>query len=311
VTDLHTLAANMKAAAAKISATANPNIRGYADAADAFADAVADKLEPVTPPPPQVGKLRFGIDANVAGYGTAAQNNVKALGAKLIREDRNDYALAWAKSQGITTIGIIWLNTNSVGMGADIIEDDNEPYYHNWNGLGFASYYQRCRDVAKTVKQLHPGKPVILPVLANTPAQCAQINAAAPDIWNYHDYIGVHPYTRPGPAANATPWLNGWRAELAKIGHGGIPFAVTEFGCPVSGTFEGYSAFTEEQQRLNLDEFFTLVEARSDVAIVMTYMMQDWGNRDSDVEHWFGLLRSDSSRRPGWDVVQKRIAAHP
>jgi hypothetical protein len=52
VTDLHTLAANMKAAAAKISATTNPNIRGYADATDAFADAVADKLEPVAPPPP-------------------------------------------------------------------------------------------------------------------------------------------------------------------------------------------------------------------------------------------------------------------
>ena len=71
--------------------------------------------------------------------------------------------------------------------------------------------------------------------------------------------------------------LDKWRSNLKAIGHGGLPFWVTEIGWPTSGT-NWRPAQTQQQQSDYFAQFISTAKARSDVAAVIAYQLQDWGS---------------------------------
>jgi len=263
--------------------------------------------------------FRVGVIGNVAGWGTPMQQNVLDIGSKLIREDVGDFALSWANSHGITDICIIGMSATSGGTACPIVELDNEPYNSStWDISGWA---QTAMSVAQQVKAAHPSAKILLPVgppwnngnvMVNGQwVDCVlAINNAAPGIWQYIDGIAIHPYSQPaGPVPGRFPVLDKWRSNLKAIGHD-IPFWVTEVGWPTGG-INWPPAQTEQQQADYIGQFIDAAKARGDIRAVLVYDLQDYGPRDSNSEHWFGLLHVDFTKKPSWSVVQQRILANP
>jgi hypothetical protein len=277
-----------------------------------------------TPLPSSGTKFRVGVIANVAGYGAPMQQKVLSIGAKIIREDRGDYGLTWAKANGVTADCIIWMDPASPGANCPIVELDNEPYNNNvWINGDVNAWAKKALSVAQQVKAAHPNAIVLLPVGPpwnngdikepnGTMRDCVlAINDAAPTIWNYVDGIAIHPYSQPAaPVPGRFPVLDKWRSNLKAIGHGSLPFWVTELGWPTSGT-NWSPAQTEQQQSDYLAQFISTAKARGDVAAVIAYQLQDWGPRDSDSEHWFGVLNADGSPKVAYGTLKQLIAANP
>lgn len=276
------------------------------------------------PAPAASSSMRVGLNANVAGYGDPMKQNVLNIGAKLIREDRGDYALSWARANGITDDCIVWLDPNSAGAQCPIVELDNEPYENHWNNTDVYQWARKAQSVAQQIKAAHPSTIVLLPIGpsysngdttlpdGSTRDTILAINDAAPTIWNSIDGIAIHPYSQPsGPVPGRFPVLDKWRTNLRAIGHGSLPFYVTEIGWPTGGNNWNPGGQTEQQQSDYLGQFIDTCKTRGDVAAIFVYQLQDWGPRDTDSEHYFGLLRPDGSAKPAYSTVKQRIAANP
>lgn len=265
------------------------------------------------PAPTPMSKL-VGVSNNLTGGGN--RQHVLDLGVKLIREDRPSQTVVdWAHGNGIKVIGIMYGATS--GLIADIVEGDNEPYNSSsWDVVGWAGKMLAC---AKAAKQA--GKTFLLPVgppwnngnvnVNGTWRDCvAAISAAQPSIWQYVDGISIHPYSQPNDPSVRTPILDKWRTNLATVGHGGIPFWCTEFGWPTGGTTWPGGTYTEQAQADYYTKFMATIGARPDVAALVPYRLDDFGSRDSDSEHWFGLIDPSGRRKLAWSVVQQ-LAANP
>ena len=305
----------------RVAVTAT-NVAGSATSVSSQTSAVSPA--PLPPAPSTSPKFRVGVIANVAGYGAPMQQKVLSMGAKLIREDRGDYAVTWAKANGVTADCIIWMDPTSPGANCPIVELDNEPYNNNvWINGDVNQWAKKALTVAQEVKAAHPNAIVLLPVGPpwnngdvkepnGTTRDCVlAINDAAPGIWNYVDGIAIHPYSQPaGPVPGRFPILDKWRSNLKAIGHGNLPFWVTELGWPTGGT-NWSPAQTEQQQSDYLAQFISTAKGRGDVAAVIAYQLQDWGPRDSDSEHWFGVMNADGSPKVAYGTLKQLIAANP
>lgn len=280
-------------------------------------------LEGATAPtPPPASTTRVGMQGNIGGgAGAAAQALMLDLGVKIIREDRGDWAIPWAHANNIQVCGIIWLDPNSVGVGADVVELDNEPYYNNWLNGDVHQWAVKARDVAKAVKAAHPTKPVLLPAGSFANNGDTQLpdgtwrdtllayNDAAPDIWNSIDGIAIHPYSQPNPPVpGKLSILDKYRADLVNLGHGALPFWVTEVGWPTGGNNWNTGGQTEQQQSDYLAQFIAACRARTDVAVIFPYQLQDWGPRDTDSEHYFGIVRQDGTKKIAYATVKALIS---
>ena len=135
----------------RVAVTAS-NVAGSATSASAQTAVVV--AAPAPPPPPtSTSDFRVGVIANVAGYGAPMQQKVLAIGAKLIREDRGDFAVAWAKANGITDDCIISLDAASAGANCPVVELDNEPYNNNvWINGDVNQWAKKALSVAQQVK---------------------------------------------------------------------------------------------------------------------------------------------------------------
>lgn len=279
---------------------------------------VAPPPTTTTTPAPSAS-FRVGVIGNVAGWGAPMQANMLAIGTKLIREDRGDFALSWAQANGITDICIIAMSASSAGANCPVVELDNEPYNSSTWDVG--TWARNALAVAQQVHAAHPSATILLPVgppWNNGNVQVngvwtdtvLAINAAAPGIWQYVNGIAIHPYSQPaGPVPGRFPVLDKWRSNLKAIGHD-LPFWVTEIGWPTGGQ-NWPPPQTEQQQADYLGQFIDTAKARGDVRAVLVYDAQDYGPRDTDSEHYFGLLHVDGTKKPAWSVVQSRIAANP
>jgi hypothetical protein len=261
----------------------------------------------------------------VAGYGPPRQQEVLASGIKLIREDRGDYAVAWAHANGINCIGLIYLDPNSPGVGCDEIELDNEPY---WTSEDPRVWAQQADAVAKTLRARGITKPILLPLLAFsndaalgsgihgngdftydgvTKPFVEWVNEGAPDIWQYVDGFSIHPYS---PNAPWTPTaMNDVRAELQAIpAAANKPFWITEFGWATGGNPSGDWDTSEANQASWLASAIDQMKARSDVAAIVLYQFEDLNTNDATTsEDHYGLLRSDGSAKPAYAVVEQRL----
>lgn len=272
----------------------------------------------VAPPPPS--GFAIGIDANLGQGGR--KDLVQQVGFKKIRESNGDCAIPWAHSVGIKVLGIAMMNQGSPAMGADEVETDNEPWNRDWAAAGGwngnpAAYCAATRDLLRTLKAQHPNVITHIPVgppWNNGDVQqpdgswldCVLMwDRYTPDIWPLVDRVAPHPYSQPNPPNWAV--LDKYRASLNSIGQGHIPFSVTEVGWPVSGG----NGVSEQQQADYISMFITQAKARGDVSDVYPYQSQDWGARDGDPEHWFGIFDSAGRARPAVAVLQQAIKANP
>jgi|GEM_PF-7040605 len=272
---------------------------------------------PTTVPPLPATLPSLGI-VTCCGADTTEESRLLTLGVKLIRMDRGDYELPFAHQHGMLVDGIIWLDTASAGMGADILELDNEPYFNNWDGMGGPQQWaQKARDVAKSIKASSSSKTILLPLYAQNNSNDTRvytngswqplvdvINQAAPDIWQYVDAFAIHPYSAPNPPNFST--MDHIRSQLKAIGSkADKPFWVTEVGWPTGGTSSN-AAVSEADQALYLGQFIDQARARSDVAVVILFKISD-GYSPALTESHYGLFHLDGSQKPSFSVVQSRL----
>ena len=329
----------LPAEAAAISAKGSPNVRAFAIDSAAVAvdhEARLAKLEaaqpgPVTPPPAPTptpppaptptppATMRVGVTANEDGWGLSRQKLVLAMGAKLLREDRNDWSIPFARANGLTTIGVIYLDPLSVGTGCDIIELDNEPWNTPWVNGDVHAYAVKVRDLAKQVRAAYPSKPILVsvgPPWNNGDVQLPDgtwrdcvlaYNDAAPDLWGYVTGVAIHPYSQPNPPVPGVMGiLDKWRGNLRAVGHD-LPFWVTEVGWP---TTAGSGSVTEALQATYVGDFIDHCAARGDVAAVTVYQLVDQATSDTgNAEMHFGLMHTDGSPKPAYAAVKSRLTA--
>jgi hypothetical protein len=280
-------------------------------------------VAPATPKVETGAAMQIGVVANAAGYGESRKQLVLATGIKLIREDRGDYAVAWAHAHGINCIGIIFMNPDSPGTGCDEIELDNEPYWANVDPRAWA---RQALAVAKALRARGIEKPILLPLLALedgstnfdgsgdytydgvTKPWVQWLNEAAPELWRYVDGFAIHPYTLSGPPRfNA---IDAVRAELNAIPDARAkPFWVTEIGWP-TGPASDAAATTEGSQAVFLQLFINAMRARKDVAAVVVYNLVDLSPEPyTAIIDAYGLIHTDGSPKPALAVVEQEARA--
>jgi exo-beta-1,3-glucanase (GH17 family) len=196
-----------------------------------------------------------------------------------------------------------------------VIEGDNEPYnISTWDIVAWSARMLACAKAAKAA-----GRKFLLPVgppwnngnvmYAGAWTDCvAAINHAQPTIWQYVDGISIHPYSQPYDPSIRTAILDKWRSNLTAAGHGAIPFWLTEFGWPTGGSTWPGANYNEQTQADYYTKAFQTFGSRSDVAAMIPYRLDDFGARDADSEHWFGLNNADGSHKAAYTVVKSRVA---
>jgi len=136
---------------------------------------------------------------------------------------------------------------------------------------------------------------------------------AVPDLGNYVDGWTDHPY---GDAPDDwNPTSPTWGAEFQQFrkvhdefaahGAGSAPMWITEFGYATSGD----RSVSEQQQAAYLTMAANILATVPYARAFFIYQLQDWGPRDGDREHWFGITNADGSPKPAYAAVRALAAA--
>lgn len=125
----------------------------------------------------------------------------------------------------------------------------------------------------------------------------------------YFDAFNYHPYGKNSGYLNT-----GTLTELASVyalmqtnGDGAKKIWLTEFGYPTNGT--GGQSFTDEgTQALMLQAAIRTVRQLPYAGPLFIYDFVDDVGSQPDREGYFGIIRSDGTRKPGWVLIQQTIA---
>jgi hypothetical protein len=207
------------------------------------------------------------------------------------------------------------------------IETWNEPYWYSFNDSG-ADPGTYARLVKAAGAAIHAANPQVKVLLAadltgyvSDSKQVEWVNtmySAVPDLNSYFDGVAVHPYSWPdapdvydGPGDRwAFKRIGDIRAKFVAHGAANKGFWITEVGYPTcSGSNRCVS---EAAQASDLARIFQLV--KTDYAgfmqAIFIYNYKDpSGAGSSDPEGWFGLLRSNGSAKPAWNVLRQATGA--
>jgi hypothetical protein len=138
--------------------------------------------------------------------------------------------------------------------------------------------------------------------------------AADPGVLRLIDGVAVHPYVFGAPGADdgiPLPFrferIEAIARELDSLGAPRVPLWITEIGWSTCDKRPDCASDQEQAQRIA--DVFTRVRRRplSDrVRAVFIYHLHDFPDhaRD-DREAWYGLLRTNGSRKPAWSVVRQ------
>jgi hypothetical protein len=138
--------------------------------------------------------------------------------------------------------------------------------------------------------------------------------AADPGLMRLIDGVAVHPYVFGTPGADdgiALPFrferIDAIAHELTALGAGRVPLWITEIGWSTCDTRPDCGSERDQAERIA--DVFARVRRRplSDrVRAVFVYHLRDFpGHSRSDREGWYGLLRTDGSRKPAWSTVRQ------
>jgi exo-beta-1,3-glucanase (GH17 family) len=141
--------------------------------------------------------------------------------------------------------------------------------------------------------------------------------AAVPDLARWFDGVAVHPYATGASPDEYTP-SGDTRGQFRRIeqihdrfaahGAGAKPFWLTEIGwatCP-----ERPPCVNEQQQADYIQRMLEIVRGYSWVQAVLIYNYRDdqrAADSPTNMNKWYGLLRSDGRAKPAWKVLQRAM----
>lgn len=142
---------------------------------------------------------------------------------------------------------------------------------------------------------------------------------------NYFDAIALHPYSFPAEPSYPASW-NGWqqinliRQIMTENGDNDKFIWFTEFGSPTNGpgvandnlrlgNFVHEIDFVTEnrQSAIANDAIKQSVNMKDWIGPFFWYSLIDSGTAKETPENFFGLLRSDGSKKPAWYIIESRI----
>lgn len=193
----------------------------------------------------------------------------------------------------------------------------NEPYLRGFSASGIdpGRYARLVRATAIAVRDADPGVAILAAADTRDDSGGDWITgmfAAVPDLARYFDAVAVHPYSRGLSPDVYTPpdtryqWrrIDEIRAELVRRG-ADDPLWITELGwstCPAGAADD---CIDEQQQAQYLGRAIELSRARSWVAALFVYAYRAWEEDADDREDWFGIVHSDGTPKPAWEVVRR------
>jgi hypothetical protein len=278
----------------------------------------------VTPPPPN--RMQLALTSDMNGW-TQYRAPALAFGFRLFREEPSNISgvqpvIDWAHANGSKVIAIYRGNgtgpANPLALQADIVEAANEFW---WQGASFdiAAYARQMSADADTAHAA--GKPYLASILAwcglsslvdsqpfdtmgnwkGSPA-VAQINAAAPELWEKCAGFAIHPYSTGKPYDNAC--LDKVRGQLDAIPTAkGKPFYATEFGygAPATGPWSVSLQTQADWLGIQIDA----LRARGDVAAACLFRFNDYGATGGDGD--YGIQDRSNNPKPAFAVVKARL----
>ena len=274
---------------------------------------VSYKWPTTTPPAPTPTGFKLGFCGN-SGFPASGGSNAATINSKCIRVDNSlsDATVNWALANNVEVMGLggpLTMPTVDKFPTIDLWEYDNEPYFRR--PLNVATYAGTALTFAKAFKAKYPNKLLVLPVYAQVNSDGGdfpingdttkwspwvnQLFDAQPDLKNYYDGWGAHPYTTPNAPSFST--LDKIKAQLDNKGFN-KPCYVTEIGWAVSQVGEA-------KQAQYLDEFIKAAKTRSWIKQVYVYCLLSWN--DADKEGSFGMFRPNGQARPSVTVFKNNL----
>jgi Ca-dependent carbohydrate-binding module xylan-binding len=289
-------------------------------------------------PSPTSGSMIVGL--NGANYGTTGVNDVKnAVGYTRLDNGLSTTTFANYESAGVkvevdfsgpyntggvsalnpttwASNALSWYGANCATDRCPVIEVLNEPWWPKWWGTNAGSQANAdayARLLKATWEAFHSRYGASAPkILASCEDQ--SWNSYWCDEWRnsgavsnplqYVDGVTVHPY---GGTSNRTQSALGSTAEVTTAHSvSGKPVYVTEIGWPTatqcSSTGDSFQ-WSETDQATNITNFVEWARSTGYVAAVMYFNYHDFGSCD-----WYGVVRSDGTRKPGYYALQAEAA---
>ena len=138
---------------------------------------------------------------------------------------------------------------------------------------------------------------------------------AVPDLNRYIDGWTDHPYCNGLNPAVWDPGSSTWywqfkqftrvHEEFADHGAGDLPMWITEFGYPTNGD----RSVDRTRQAKYLQDAVRILGRYAYAQALFVYQLQDWGPRDGDREHYFGVVQADGATKPAFSALQKVAGA--
>jgi hypothetical protein len=121
------------------------------------------------------------------------------------------------------------------------------------------------------------------------------------------DAVAAHPYTYPNSPADNLP-LDAWgqlesmRRTMVANGDANKQIWITEFGAPTNGPDQSGDHVTEIQQSQILADALRIRRGYTWVGPFFWYEYQDDGTSTATSENFYGIVRSDGSHKPAYDI---------
>jgi hypothetical protein len=215
-----------------------------------------------------------------------------------------------------------------VAVGIEVWNEQNFAWRGGSDPSDPERYTRLLCDAHAEVKRLRPSLPVVFGSLSpggkNIPPRDYWNRALLAGAGRCFDAMGVHPYA--GRAPNNDPRSATWdsmvqldtvRSVLTAHGLADARLWVTEWGYSTyndsDGTVPGNNGHldgvTESDQALFLPLGLRRLMEQPDVDMVIIHRLQDGGTDRNHIEHNFGMVRTDSTRKPSYQTLVDERAA--
>ena len=198
-------------------------------------------------------------------------------------------------------------------------EVGNEP----WNTTTPQDYAVAYKDAVAAGRRANPRARFLIAAFSAWPRPGGGVYGswvepmykAVPDLNRYVDGWTDHPYCNGldpdvwDPGAVTWYWqfkqFTRVHREFARHGAGDLPMWITEFGYPT----EGDRSVDRATQASYLENAVRILTGYSYARALFVYQLQDWGPRDGDREHYFGVVGADGARKPAFRILRKVASA--
>ena len=211
----------------------------------------------------------------------------------------------------------------------------NEPNIVNfWQPVSAAGYAELLKQTSVAIKSVDSSAVIITGGLS--PAATNGTNLAPIDfleqlyklgVGKYFDAVGDHPYSFPAPASYEASW-NAWsqmsatpkslRSVMVANGDSAKSIWLTEYGAPTGGPGAlaevGNYHFdlspdhvTEELQSFIMGDAIVMNRQYTWTGPMFWYSYLDHGTSQNTVENFFGIIRTDGSKKPSYSTLQTLI----